>query len=448
MRSVNTVVIPELSEELIIQSIKTAHEETLQKETAERKTAMDFYYHHDVDKHIDKWFSKSTLEQIPSFPQRIVPRFARARMMLYKNAPVRMINGEINDDYKKMAHRLDNKTREFAELTWLTGEMGLRTKWNEKNEQLEYDLIPLYRKYFVEGESEPFAVSYEIGRDRNNNRIFVFFSEPRDGIPGKHFKFTQGGKIIQVNEENVNPYECIPISFSEYNSNAYDVIRAAVHLGIAYTEIALATRFAFGQPVISGIDEGSQIKLGIDKVMILGEGADFNFKGTPGNLMQMIEAAKAIANQTAINHHLRIKWDDSGNPASGEALRLMEIENLEARISDIPLWRDWEHQRYNIDREVIRAHTGKDFSENYSVDFAEVEFPLSPQEERSDLAWKLDKGLINREDLVRHFNPDITDEDLNELLGRVDESKRLETEATQPTQPTFEGLRKLGTVGA
>ena len=44
MRSVNTVVIPELSEELIIQSIKTAHEETMQRETAERKTAMEFYY--------------------------------------------------------------------------------------------------------------------------------------------------------------------------------------------------------------------------------------------------------------------------------------------------------------------------------------------------------------------------------------------------------------------
>ena len=59
MRSVNTVVIPELSENLIIQSIRTAHEDILQRETAERGTAMDFYYHHDVDKHIDEWFSKS-----------------------------------------------------------------------------------------------------------------------------------------------------------------------------------------------------------------------------------------------------------------------------------------------------------------------------------------------------------------------------------------------------
>ena len=34
MRSVNTVVIPELSENLIIQSIRTAHEDILQRETA------------------------------------------------------------------------------------------------------------------------------------------------------------------------------------------------------------------------------------------------------------------------------------------------------------------------------------------------------------------------------------------------------------------------------
>ena len=447
MRSVNKIVIPELSEKLIIESIRTAHEEILQKQTAERKTAMDFYYHHNVDKHIDEWFSKSTLEQIPSFPQRIVPRFARARMMLYKNPPKRMINGEANDDYDNTAHGLDRKTREFAELAWLTGNMGMRTKYNDRHQRLEYDLIPFCKKYYIEGESEPFGVSYEIGRDNFNNRIFVFFSEARDGLPGQHWRFTQGGKILPVNEDNVSPYNTLPVSFADYNTNAYDVVRAAVHLGIAYTEIALATRFAFGQPVISGIDEGSQIKLGIDKVMILGEGADFNFKGTPGNLLQMIEAAKAIANQTAINHHLRIKWDDSGNPASGEALRLMEIENLEARISDIPLWREWEHQRYEVDREVWRAHTGKDFGESYSVDFAEVEFPLSPQEERAALDWKLDKGLMNREDLVRHFNPDISDEDLNALLTRVDESKKLEAEATQPEQPLFEGLKRLGTVG-
>ena len=135
---------------------------------------------------------------------------------------------------------------------------------------MEYDIIPFCKKYYIEGESEPFGVSYEVGRDNRYNRMFVFFSEARDGQPGKHFKFTQGGKILSVNDDNISSYETLPVSFVSYNTNAYDVVRCAVHLGIAYTEIALATRFAFGQPVISGIDEASQIKLCIDKVMVLG----------------------------------------------------------------------------------------------------------------------------------------------------------------------------------
>ena len=115
----------------------------------------------------------------------------------------------------------------------------------------------------------------------------------------------------------------------------------------------------------------------------------------------------------------------------------MEIENLEARISDIPTWREWEKERYEIDRSVIRTHTGKDTGERYSVDFAEIEFPKSPQEERAELDWKLAKGLISREDLFRHFNPDISDEDLKAKLGEVDEAK------AEPKQsPLLQALRK------
>jgi hypothetical protein len=124
---------------------------------------------------------------------------------------------------------------------------------------------------------------------------------------------------------------------------------------------------------------------------------------------------------------------------------MLEIENLEARVSDIPIWREWERERYEIDRSVIRAHTGKDLGERYSVDFAEIEFPKSPQEERAELDWKLEKGLISREDLFRHFNPDISDEDLKTKLGEVDEAKAVETKVTQPQ---FEGLRKLGSISS
>jgi len=427
MRSVNTVVIPELSESIVMASIRKAQEGVANKEDAEKAVALDFYYHRNVDKHIDKWFSSSTLDQVPSFPQKIVPRFAKARMMIYKKPPLRMINGDVSEDYRDYSKRLDSRAREFSELTWLTSSMGFRSKWSEKKQRLEYDLIPFFKRYEVEGELA--GVSYEVERDAKNNRIFVFWSDEL------HFKFNQGGKMIQVNENNENPYGMIPVSFVDYPQSAADVIRASIQIGIANTEIALAERFSFGQPVISGLDESSKISLGIDKVMVLPEGANFSFVGNPGSLKDMIEVSKSFANQTAINNHLRIKWDDSGNPQSGEALRMLEIENLEARISDIPIWREWEQERYEIDRSVIRAHTGKDMGERYAVDFAEIEFPKSPQEERAELDWKLEKGLISREDLIRHFNPDISEEDLKILLDRVDESKQAEAEAQKPVSP-------------
>ena len=446
MMTVNDVVLPNYSEQIVLESIRRAQKGFEEKENAERATALDFYYHTNVDQHIEQWFSPSTLEQIPPFPQKIVPRFARARNMIYKNPPKRMINGEQAEDYMESAHHLDTIAREFNETSWLTGGMAFRSKWGR--DQLEYDLIPYFKRYYLEGESRPFGVSYEVGRDAKNNRIFVFWSEARDGVPGIHLKFDQAGRTIQVNDDNVNPYSVMPVTFVDYTTSASDVIRAAVQIGIANTEIALATRFAFGQPVATGIEEATRMKLGIDRVLLMPPDSSFSFVSSPANLGQMIEVSKSFANQTAINNHLRIKWDESGNAPSGAALRLLEMENLESRISDIPKWRDWEHERYEVDREIIRVHTGKDMGENYSVDFAEIEFPTDQKQEFERLEFMMAKGLMDRTDLIRHFNPDISDEDLKTLMDRVDENKKEEAEAQQPEQPQFEGLKRLGTIGS
>jgi hypothetical protein len=162
----------------------------------------------------------------------------------------------------------------------------------------------------------------------------------------------------------------------------------------------------------------------------------------------MIEAVKAFANQTAENNHLRIRWGESGgNSPSGEALRILEIENLESRESDIPLFREWEQARYEIDRTILSTHNSKNLAENYSVDFGEVTFPMSPQEERDWLDWKLSKGIMTKRELLLHFNPDMTDEELDSKLGEVREEKIQEKEDAEPEQPTFGGLRNLGTLG-
>ena len=44
-------------------------------------------------------------------------------------------------------------------------------------------------------------------------------------------------------------------------------------------------------------------------------------------------------------------------------------------------------------------------------------------------------GIIGQEDIIRHFNPDISDEELAEKLNQMNATKQLENEAQAPRTP-------------
>ena len=448
-RTVNQVVIPELSEQIILKTIAKAEADYQENRQAERMTALDFYYNINMDKHLEQWFSSDSLSQIPTYPQKVVPRFARARMMLYKNQIKRLIGGEESDDYKEIAYMLDSQTKQFSELAWLLGSCHFKTKFNERKERLEYEVLPFVKEYYIYGETEPYGYSYEIDKGDNNDRMFIFWSEDRNGVPGMHFKFNQNGKrfAISGNEDMINPYGIAPISKVVYPSASFDVVRSAVQIGIAMTEIALSVRSRLGQPVFTGIDEGqSVIKSGIDSAIILPEGATFQYVSPSGGINEMIESVKAFANQTAENNHLRIRWGESGgNSPSGEALRILEIENLESRESDIAYFKEWEHDRFEIDKTILDVHGSLSLGEDLSIDFGEVSYPMSIDQELKMLDWKLQKGVMTKRELLLHFNPDMSDEELEVKMGEVQEEKTQEIQAErQANQPAlFQSLREV-----
>tara|TARA_R100000995_G_scaffold81242_1_gene53871 strand:- start:368 stop:1732 length:1365 start_codon:yes stop_codon:yes gene_type:complete len=449
-KSVNSVVIPDLVESTILESIIKAQENDESELEAQKKTAIEFYFNDNLDAHIEAWFSGDSLGQVPTFPQRIVPRFAKSRMMLYKKPPSRLINGEEDEIYKQLTYKINTSTRTFAELAWLLGCCHMKSCVDEHRKRIYYEILPNVKEYYIQGETEPFAYSWEIDKDISK-KYYVFWSEPRDGLPGMHFQFDQDGKRTPVygNEEMINPYGMNPISRIEFTSNAYDVVRASVHIGIAMTEIALGVRFKLGQPVFTGIDEGqSKIKSGIDNAIILPEGASFNYVSPSGSVIEMIESVKAFANQTAENNHLRIRWGESGgNVPSGEALRILEIENLETRESDEAMFREWENSRYAIDRTLAEVHGLGSLPDNFHVDFGEVTYPMSPKEERDWLDWKIDNGIMSQKDLLLYFNPDMSAEELESKMNEVQEEKRIEKENSAPPRPTFGGLSNLGATG-
>ena len=344
---------------------------------------------------------------------------------------------------------LDSRTRQFSELSWLLGHCHMRTRFNERKQRLEYEILPFVKEYYLNGESEPYGYSYEIDKGNNKDRVFIFWSEDRGGIPGMHFKFDQKGRRFAVNgnEDMINPYSINPISRVVYPSSSFDVVRSAVQIGIAMTEIALSVRSRLGQPVFTGIDEGqSVIKSGIDSAIILPEGATFQYVSPSGGINEMIEGVKTFANNTAENNHLRIRWGESGgNSPSGEALRILEIENLESRESDIAYFKEWEHERYEIDRTILDIHGALSLSEDLSIDFGEVSYPMSIDQELKMLDWKLQKGIISKRDLLLHFNPDMSDEELELKMGEVQEEKTQEIQAErQANQPAvFQSLRQV-----
>ena len=117
----------------------------------------------------------------------------------------------------------------------------------------------------------------------------------------------------------------------------------------------------------------------------------------------------------------------------------MEIENLETRKSDIPVFREFEQQRYEIDRRILEVHNVVNLPEEYSVDFGEISFPLSPREEREMLSWKLDNNIISQKDLLLFYNSDMTDEELEMKLSGIMEENQTVANSQQP-QSAFQRI--------
>ncbi len=433
------IMLPDLGKEAVLRSVKDAEYSALDNTIAEKNTSLDFYYNRNLDEHIQQYFSTESLSQIPPVLMSLVKRFAKSRLMLLKQPAERFINGEFNDYYTEKTHNLDSKVREFGELAWLLGSCHLQSMYNPKTQRIEYKIHPIVKEYVYDG--EVYGVSYEIHRDFNGDRQFAFWSKPLDGEQGMHFRFNVNGKMMPVgnNLEMVNPYNLIPLSKVEFNTNASDVTRCAVHASNAWTEVMIATRLMMGSPVITGLDTEipPYLKFGVDRLIALPEGASMQYVSPSANLGQMIQSVKDLINQVGQNHSLTIRWGESSAPPSGEALKILSVDNIETRESDIPVFRDFEHDRYEIDRELLSVHEGTNLSEKYSVDYPEVGFPMTWTEERNKLEFMMEHNLITREELIRKFNPDI---DEAELTLKMEELEPEQPE--QPTNPLLEALQR------
>jgi len=115
--------------------------------------------------------------------------------------------------------------------------------------------------------------------------------------------------------------------------------------------------------------------------------------------------------------------------------KLMDaVDQMEVRKDDIEPCRAFEGDRFEITKAINNAYVGTDKGKGLqelpedatlSVDFAEVQVHKTLADRQADWEWKLERNIISLMDVVKEINPDLDNEQAEELLeaNRIANSK-------------------------
>ena len=126
------------------------------------------------------------------------------------------------------------------------------------------------------------------------------------------------------------------------------------------------------------------------------------------------------------NNHIRAKFarDDSGNAPSASSLSILEMEMRDISTGEKDdTWRPWEKKRYNIDRAILEVEAGLRLPEEYSVDFLEPNYALTPDTEIALWSWRFSQGLASKQDYFDYMNPDASPEQRAEFEAQQQQAQ-------------------------
>jgi len=414
------ITIPDLSQGAVQTALKNQLRYIEDARVKERDYLMDWYEGINLESYVANYFGAETLRQAVIPQNTITRRVCSLRSMTYKRPP-RMRSSE---QYISLIdkHSLNSQRRMLERLTFLLGNMAFRSVWNEMTGKIEYEILSHFEPLFLAGNSrdKPVGVCYPIeyqGNARMDAPLHAVWTHE------SHYLLDEHGNKISVNEGDVNPYGILPVTFShryppirDYSvGNAMDVAQTDLAVNVAILELEIAIRYgAMGIKFISGVDDASRISIGTDKILYLPEGANFGVTNAGGSLAEIIEATRFLVESTLNNNHIRAKYarNDSGNAPSAASLSIIEMENMDERSAMTEdTWRPWEHRRYEVDKAILQVEANVNVGDDYSVDFLEPNYALTPESEIMLWSWRFDRGLASPEDWFDYHNPDASDDD-------------------------------------
>jgi len=398
----------------------------------EREELLQWYFGSGTEDLVAQYFDTTTLREVPIFKSNITKRMIDARALTYKEPPLR----KADEKYLDMLWNLDQECRSAEKFLLLLGTIGFLSIWQE--DKLEHSAIYDFRPMFRSGETKPYGVIYpELNFGGDEPNWIVWTDE-------WNFRVDSHGEVLPDpnNPEMINPYGVLPVTFLHkfppiapnwWCEGATDIAETNRSVMIALTNLLLHIHFGAlgGIKYVTGVHNPHDVSLstGANKLIYLPEGVTMGSILPGGSITEALDGIKGMVELTAKNNHLNISWSGTGEATkSGVALAISNIENTEQRQASVQdIWRNFEKERFQVDRSIIEYHSGVKITDEHSVDFAEPQPFLTKDEEQKLWEWKWKHGLATKKDWFKKNNPDMDEDEIDKLLGEVKEEKEEET---------------------
>ena len=432
------MIIYNLTEKMLYDLLMDTIEEGHNSEMEQRERLLDYFEGINLEQDIKGYFDSDSLSQIPPMYINLVRNIISRRALVYQQAPVRY-----NDKYNEVIGDLDSFMKQFEQLTYLLGTEALYTHWDDVNKKLKYRPIHFFTPFFKPNEDEPFAIMYQAEshlQARTEDAQYMFWSKDTDDMEGKHFMISSRGKITSIVPDDRNPYgDILPFNIAHrhpftrdfFREGASDLVDGMRSINIMLTELALHGRFQLGQPVFTGLDTEQRINFGQDKALVLPEGANFQYATPNANVQAMIESTKYMVDSIAQANNVRINWADKSQE-SGLSKKMSQLDLQDALRSDTEqIYRPFEKQQFEIANRICEVSGGINLGDQFSIDFAEREVPMSTDEEIKYYDWAFKNDLETRQSYLRKKNPDLQEEEIQGIVEQIDEEQPQQADETQ-----------------
>ena len=432
------MIITNLTEKMLYDLLMDTIQEGYDKQMEERETLLDYYEGVNLQQDLKQYFDSESLSQIPPMYINLVRNIISRRALVYQQSPVRY-----NDKYNEVLGSFDSFMKQFEQLTYLLGTEALYTHWDDTNKELKYRPIHFFVPFFKPNEDDPFAIMYQAESQlmaRTEDAQYMFWSKDTDDMEGKHFMISSRGKITSVVPDDRNPYgDIIPFNIAHrhpytrdfFREGASDLVDGMRSINIMLTELALHGRFQLGQPLFTGLDTEQRITMGQDKAIVLPEGANFTYASPSADINGMIESTKYMVDSIAQANNVRINWTDKASE-SGLSKKMSELDLMDALRSDTEqIYRPFEKQQFEIAKRICEVSGGINLGDQFSVDFSEREIPMSQQEEIQYYTWAFANNLETRQSYLRKKNPDLQEQEIEEMVEQLDSEVPSEANETQ-----------------